>query len=78
MASLPERAGRIAATGAEIARLQTASVEATVLEKAKASLIETGYDNWNGRTTCFTLWQPGFFRLFITHVAASKDERSTS
>jgi hypothetical protein len=143
MADFSESAGRIAKTAAQIAKLQAASAEATVLEKAKASLVETGYDNWNSGTTLFTLmlevpiptyaaidnqrekleksikervsqivrtemgnvitevlispilaeesrpaepapstdvppeeipsfWQPGFFRLFITHVAASK------
>lgn len=55
MASFPERVGRIVATAAQIARLQNASLEATVLEKAKASLVETGYDNWNGGIDLFTL-----------------------
>jgi hypothetical protein len=145
MATFAERAGRITATAAQVAKLQGASLEATVLEQAKASLVETGYDNWNGGSDLFTLmleipiptyaaidhqreelersieqrvsqvvrtevgnrisdvvispvlayesrpiepaptsdissedipsfWQPGFFRLFITHVAANKTE----
>ena len=145
MATFQERAGKITATAAQIAKLQGASIEATVLEKAKSSLLETGYDNWGGGTTFFTLmlevpiptyatiddqreeleksirrrvsqiirteignsisevvispilsdesrpvgpvpsadvppeeipsfWQPGFFRLFITHVSTKKIE----
>ena len=145
MDSFQERAGRITATVAQIAKLQGASLEAIVLEQANATLVETGYDNWNAGTDLFTLmlgvpiptyaaiedqredlersierrvsqvvrgeignritevvispvladesrpvepapttdtppgdvpsfWQPGFFRLFITHVAASKAE----
>jgi hypothetical protein len=145
MTSFPERAGRIAATAAQIASLQSAKLETTVLQQARASLLETGYDNWNEGTTFFTLmlvvpiptyaaiesqrqelersiqkrvsevvrsevgnaitevvispqlaeesrpaepppstdvppedipsfWQPGFFRLFITHVATTKGD----
>ena len=55
MATFPERAGRITATAAQVAKLQGVSLEATVLEQAKASLVETGYDNWNGGTDLFTL-----------------------
>lgn len=55
MATFAERAGRITATAAQVAKLQGASLEATVLEQAKASLVETGYDNWNGGTDLFTL-----------------------
>lgn len=142
MAAFIDRARSIVATAGKVARLQGAIVEATVLEKANASLIETGYDNWNGGTTQYTLmlelpipayaalenpeavekavhrrvlqltrieggnyitevvvsptldeearptesrsgteapsedvpsfWQPGFFRLFITHLAAHR------
>lgn len=55
MASFQETAGRIVVTAAQIARLQNASPETDVLEKARASLVETGYDGWNGGTTFFTL-----------------------
>jgi hypothetical protein len=145
MAELSERAGSIVATAAQLAQLQGASLEATVLQQARASLVETGYDGWNGGTTFFTLmlevpiatyaavdekreeleksilrrvspvvrgevgnsitevvispkladasrpaeplpsvdaqteevpsfWEPGFFRLFITHLATNKTE----
>jgi len=55
MAEFPERANRIVATAAQIAQLQGASLEVTVLQQARASLVETGCDNWNGGTTFFTL-----------------------
>lgn len=145
MMEFTERASRIVATAAQIAQLQGASLEATVLQQARTSLVETGYDNWNGGTTLFTLmlevpirtyatadeqreeleksiqrrvsqlvrgdfgntitevvispaladesrpaeplpsvdvpaedvssfWEPGFFRLFITHLAANRSE----
>lgn len=145
MATFQERAGRITATAAQIAKIQGASLESSVLDQAKASLVISGYDNWNGGTDLFTLmlevpiptyasidhqreeleqsierrvsqvvrteignrisdvvispvladdyrpvepaptmdilaedipsfWQSGFFRLFITHVAANKAE----
>jgi len=145
MPDFTDRASRIVATAAQIAQLQGASLEATVLQRAGATLVETGYDNWNGGTTFFTLmlavpiptyvatdgqrdeleksiqrrvselargelgnsitevvispeladesrpaeplpnldipaeevpsfWEPGFFRLFITHLAANKAE----
>ena len=144
MATFSDRAKPLVTTAAKIARLQGAEPEATILEKAKASLIETGYDNWDGGRSFFTLmleipipnyagiddkresleksiyqrinalirtetgnsitevvispvladvarpadtdvgpataiedvpsfWQPGYFRLFISHVSANKD-----
>jgi hypothetical protein len=141
MATFPEKVRPLVATVAQVARLQGADLEATVLERAKPSLIETGFDNWDGSTTMYTLmlevpiptyalisdtealekqiqrrvsrlvrtevgsniteviigpqlaeterpsepppsdpggeeipsfWQPGYFRLFITHLAAHK------
>ena len=142
MPTFPDRAKPIVATAAQIARLQGASLEAAVLEQAKPSLLETGYDNWNGGTSLYSLmlevpiptyaaiddaealeralhrrvsqlirtevgnlitevivspvladearpqepppsagisaeeipsfWQPGFFRIFITHLAIHK------
>jgi hypothetical protein len=141
LATFEERAPALIATAAKIARLQRATSEATILETARGTLIETGYDNWNSGTTMFTLmlevpigvyaeseprrdqlekavlkrvqplvrtdvgnhisevvigpiledgarprepeqdvsqdplptfWKPGFFRLFITHLAAHR------
>jgi hypothetical protein len=142
MATFSDRAKPLVITAAKIARLQGAESEAIILEKADASLIETGYDNWDGGQSFYTLmleipipiyasiddnrealeksihqrvkalirtesgnlitevvispvladdarpletdtsttpedlpsfWQPGFFRLFIGHIAAHKD-----
>jgi hypothetical protein len=142
MVKFADRAKSIVATAAQIAKLQGADLESAVLARAKSSLIETGYDNWNGGTDLYTLmlevpiptyaaisdtealekaihrrvaqlvrteagsnitevvvspqlaedqrpaepdpgletatedvpsfWQPGFFRLFITHLAGHK------
>ena len=142
MATFTDRARAIIATAAQIAKLQGVTLEATVLEAAVPTLVETGYDNWNGGTDFYTLmlevpipayaaladpeatekaiqrrvsqlirmdaghqisevvispkladesrpkeepaglevgsedapsfWHPGFFRLFITHLAAHK------
>jgi hypothetical protein len=55
MTEFADRANRIVATAAQIALLQGDSFEATVLQQARATLVETGYDNWNGGTTFFTL-----------------------
>jgi hypothetical protein len=55
MATFADRAKSIVATAAQIAKLQGAQLEATVLERAVPSLVETGYDNWNAGTDLFTL-----------------------
>ena len=55
MATFADRAGSLVATAAEIAKLQGASIEATVLEAASARLVETGYDDLNGGVALFTL-----------------------
>ncbi len=145
MTTFADRAKSFAATAAQIARISGAVAEADVLERSSASLVETGYDNWNDGTTFFTLmleipvgvyvavdskrdeleqsilsrvsqftraeagnritavvvspvltdevrapvpasepgqgeeaipsfWQPGFFRLFISHLASNKEK----
>ncbi len=61
------------ATAAQVARLQGAALEATVLEAATASLIETGYDNWNGGTTFYTL----MLEVPIPAYAALQDPEAT-
>jgi len=55
MMTFTDRAANITATAALIAKLKGAWREATVLENARASMIETGYDNWNEGTSFFTL-----------------------
>lgn len=141
MSTFLDRAQSIAATAAKIAHLQGASVEATVLSVARPSLLETGFDSYDGSNGLHTLmlqvpittyallddveeieksiqrrvsrivrqdlgnliteviispelagdlgdaatatsagaqeevpsfWQPGYFRLFITHLAGDK------
>jgi len=142
MNSFLDRATVITATAEKIARLQGATLEASVLAVAKPTLIETGYDDYDGSNSLHTLmlqvpiptyaaaddiealeraiqrrvaqitrndrgnlityvvispeladaskhearpapldgpaedvpsfWQPGYFRLFITHLAAHK------
>lgn len=54
MAHFRERAGQLARTAKQIAELRGAAEEASLLAQASASLIETGYDNWNGGTDYFT------------------------
>jgi len=71
MTTFSERAGRITATAAQIAKLQGASLEATVLEQSRADLVETGYDNWDGGTTFYTL----MLELPIPTYVAVGDQR---
>lgn len=71
MTAFPERAGRITATAAQVAKLQGASLEATVLEHSRANLVETGYDNWDGGTIFYTL----MLELPIPTYAAIGDRR---
>jgi hypothetical protein len=71
MATFAEKAPQLVATAAQIAKIQGAGIECTVLEQATASLIETGYDNWNGGTDLFTL----MLEVPIPTYAAIDDRR---
>lgn len=71
MPTFAERAGPLVAAAAQIARLKGVSLEATVLEKARASLVATGYDNWNGGTDLHTL----MLEVPIPTYAAVEDHR---
>lgn len=55
MATFEERARAIVATAAQIAKLQGAQLEVIILEQSVPSLLESGYDNWNGGTSLYTL-----------------------
>lgn len=55
MTTFLEKARAIVSTAAQVAKLQGAHIESMVLERATPSLIETGYDNWNGGTYEYTL-----------------------
>jgi TIR domain len=55
MTEFRDRAVPLVRTARQIAHLRGATEEAAVLAQSAASLIETGYDNWNGGTTFYTL-----------------------
>ena len=55
MAEFRDRAGQLVRTAQQIANLRGATQEAAVLAQSSATLIETGYDNWNDGTTFYTL-----------------------
>ena len=55
MSTFLDRAASIAATAATIARLQGATIEATVLSVAQPSLLETGFDSYDGSNSLHTL-----------------------
>jgi len=55
MPGFEDGAARIVATAAQIARIQGAIAEGSLLEQARAELVETGYDNWDGGITFYTL-----------------------
>ncbi|MDB5190295.1 MAG: hypothetical protein JWN49_621 [Parcubacteria group bacterium] len=55
MATFIERSAVLVSTAAKLAGLQGRSDEEKILQKAKVRLVETGYDNWNGGITLYTL-----------------------
>jgi len=55
MPEFRDRAQQFVVTAQRIASLRGGTEEATILAQAKAQLIETGYDNWNGGINLFTL-----------------------
>lgn len=71
METFADRAKPLAATAAEIARLQGASVEARVLGEASASMIHNGYDNYNGGVDLYTL----LIEVPVPTYAELEDER---
>ncbi len=71
MATLTDKAKALAATAAEIAELQGATLEARVLREAFASLIQSGYDNWDGGTDFYTF----ALEVPIPTYAALENER---
>lgn len=50
-----DKAGRLVATAAQIAKHRGSEFEAIVLEQASPVLVNTGYDNWNGGTDFYKL-----------------------
>jgi hypothetical protein len=71
MATFTDKAKALAATAAEIAELQGATLEARVLREAFASLIQSGYDNWDGGTDFYTF----ALEVPIPTYAALENER---
>lgn len=55
MPSFENQAPSLAATAAEIASLRGASDEARLLRDAKATLVQTGHDNWDGGIDIYAL-----------------------
>ena len=55
MPEFRDRAGQLTRTAQQIASLRGATQEAALLAQSSATLIETGYDNWNDGTTFYTL-----------------------
>jgi hypothetical protein len=72
MAEFRDRAGSLVRTARQIAHLRGATQEAVVLAQSSASLIETGYDNWNAGTTLYTLT----LEVPIPLYAQIEDERA--
>src|SRR5208283_2782050 len=73
MPDFRDRAAQLTRTDQQIASLRGATQEAVVLAQASASLIETGYDNWNGGTTFYTLT----LEVPIPLYASLEDQRAT-
>lgn len=55
MTSFQDQATSLVATAAEIASLRGAIDEATLLREAKVTLVQTGYDNWDGGIDIYAL-----------------------
>jgi hypothetical protein len=66
MTRFEDRAARIVTTAAQIAKLQGAALEASLLEQARAEFVETGYDNWDGGITFYTLMLEVPIRLYAS------------
>ena len=73
MATFEDKAQSIVATAAHIARLRGATSEARVLDSATASLVQTGYDNWDGGTYFYTL----MLEVPIPIYASIEEQRET-
>lgn len=72
MTEFRERAKQLARTAQRIADLRGATLEASVLAQAKASLIETGYDDFRGGVDFYTLT----LEVPVDVYASLEDQRS--
>ena len=55
MPPFEERANTLVATAEKIARIKEEKEEADILKGSKASLVKTGYDNWDGGIDIYSL-----------------------
>ena len=72
MSSFEDQATSLAATAGEIALLRGAIDEARLLKEAKATLVQTGHDNWNGGIDIYAL----MLEVPITTYADFEERRS--
>lgn len=71
MSSFKDQAGSLAATAAQLAALRGAEMEARILRESKASLVQTGHDNWNGGIEIYAL----MLEISVPLYADVEDER---
>lgn len=64
MSSFEDQASKLAATASEIASLRGADEEASLLKEAKATLVQTGHDNWDGGIDIYALMLEVPVRLY--------------
>ena len=55
METFIDQAPKLVKTAAKLASLQNSGEETEILQSAKARMVETGYDNWNGGVTLYSL-----------------------
>lgn len=71
MSTFKDQAGSLAATAAQLAAFRGAEMEARILRESKASLVQTGHDNWNGGIEIYAL----MLEISVPLYADVEDER---
>ena len=71
MPKFVEQAAALAATAGEVAKLKGSALEARILLGSSATLVPTGYDNWNGGTDIYSL----LLEVDVPLYAAVEDQR---
>ena len=72
MATFESQAAPLVATAAQIAELRYSQEEASLLQAAKPSLVQTGHDNWNGGIDIYAL----MLEIPVPMYAEVEDRRS--
>ncbi|MGV8130599.1 MAG: toll/interleukin-1 receptor domain-containing protein [Candidatus Pacearchaeota archaeon] len=72
METFEERAPILTKTAEQIARLKGLNTEADILKEAKASLVMSGYDNWNNGTELYSL----ILQIPITLYASIDEQKN--